>query len=98
MHKLYFRYIKLGLQRLGLDSDVTEEILEKAEALLNHWRAVVAFYTIRLSLSPAVETLLLLDRQLYLYEQGMCKQIQSNLFNPDTLVPSEIVRINEASG
>ena len=45
--------------------------MERAEFLLEKWKQVVAFYTLRLSLSPVVETLILLDRQLYLYEQGI---------------------------
>ncbi|XP_062597899.1 methyltransferase-like protein 25B [Saccostrea cucullata] len=70
--KLTFRqYVSLGLQRLGLNYEVPEEILVGATELLQEWRQVVTFYSLRLSLSPVVETLLLLDRQVYLYEQGM---------------------------
>ncbi|XP_061190946.1 methyltransferase-like protein 25B [Saccostrea echinata] len=70
--KLTFKqYVSLGLQRFGLNCEVPEEILEGATERLKEWRQVVAFYTLRLSLSPVVESLLLLDRQMYLYEQGI---------------------------
>ena len=43
-----------------------------AEALTAEWRRVVAFYTLRVSLAPLVETALLLDRMLFLSEHGEC--------------------------
>ena len=67
-----YRYANLGLKKLGLrDCEIPETVMERAEYLLERWKQVVAFYTLRLSLSPVVETLILLDRQLYLYEQGI---------------------------
>ena len=65
------RYANLSLKRLGLSCEIPETVMERAECLLEKWKQVVAFYTLRLSLSPVVETLILLDRQLYLYEQGI---------------------------
>ncbi|XP_062614488.1 methyltransferase-like protein 25B [Saccostrea cucullata] len=74
--KLTFKqYVSLGLQRLGLNCEVSEEFLAGATELLREWRQVVTFYSLRLSLSPVVETLLLLDRQVYLYEQGTSSQL-----------------------
>lgn len=37
---------------------------------LLQWKRVVIFYTLRLLLAPLVETILLLDRLLYLKEHG----------------------------
>ena len=37
---------------------------------LLQWKRVVIFYTLRLLLAPLVETILLLDRLLYLKELG----------------------------
>lgn len=65
------RYASRGLKRLGLSSEIPDHILEEASCFLEQWRQVVTFYSLRLSLSPAVESLILLDRQLYLHEQGL---------------------------
>lgn len=58
-------FIKLGLK-------VPLEDLESEETLVNlsQWKRVVIFYTLRLLLAPLVETILLLDRLLYLQELG----------------------------
>lgn len=65
------RYASQGLKRLGLSSEIPDDILEEASRFLEQWRQVVIFYSLRLSMSPVVESLILLDRQLYLYEQGL---------------------------
>lgn len=44
--------------------------LSRAEADLAQWRRVVALYTLRLALAPLIETLVLLDRVLYVLEHG----------------------------
>ncbi|XP_060066540.1 methyltransferase-like protein 25B [Ylistrum balloti] len=65
-------YVKNGLQRLGLDyTSVPVQVMQQAESYLPYWQNVVAFYTLRLSLGPVVESLILLDRMLFLYEQGI---------------------------
>lgn len=55
-----------------MDKDSVEftKLLEQAAAMTERWKDVVAFYTLRLALAPVVETLVLLDRMLYLHEQG----------------------------
>lgn len=58
---------------MGLSSEIPDDILEEASHFLEQWRQVVIFYSLRLSVSPVVESLILLDRQLYLYEQGLFK-------------------------
>jgi hypothetical protein len=66
------RYAQQCLKRLGIDeSEVSSDLMREAEEMAEHWRDVVVFYTLRLSLAPLVETAVLLDRMLYLYEQGM---------------------------
>jgi hypothetical protein len=61
-------FIKLGLE-------VPQEDLKSEETQLNllQWKRVVIFYTLRLLLAPLVETILLLDRLLYLQELGKNK-------------------------
>ena len=53
-------------------SEVSDIVMTKAESLTAEWHRVVAFYTLRLSLAPLVETAILLDRMLFLYEHGQC--------------------------
>ncbi|XP_033750586.1 protein RRNAD1-like isoform X2 [Pecten maximus] len=64
-------YVKSALGRLGLDTDVKVQVMQQAKSYLPYLQNVVAFYTLRLSLAPVVESLILLDRMLYLYEQGI---------------------------
>ena len=40
------------------------------DMISTHWRAVVGAYTVRLALAPLVEAYILLDRMLYLSENG----------------------------
>ncbi|XP_076465559.1 uncharacterized protein LOC143297222 [Babylonia areolata] len=66
------QYAGQCLQRLGISvSEVPHDVMATAESMTTHWRRVVAFYTLRLSLAPLVETALLLDRMLFMYEQGI---------------------------
>ena len=60
----------MGLRRLGLTNDIPDNLWDKAESYLPLWKAAAAFYTLRLSLAPVVETLILLDRVMYLQEFG----------------------------
>ncbi|WAR00351.1 RRNAD-like protein, partial [Mya arenaria] len=63
-------YVRLGLEKLCIPtSDLTDEMLETAKKMNGHWKDVVAFYTIRLALAPVVESLVLLDRMMFLYEK-----------------------------
>lgn len=60
----------MAFQKLGLE--VPHEDLESEEMQMNllQWKRVVIFYTLRLLLAPLVETILLLDRLLFLKELG----------------------------
>nr|XP_056709542.1 methyltransferase-like protein 25B [Euleptes europaea] len=83
-------YIRLGLERVGLDPHVA---LDQAalEAMLGQQQKVVAFFSLALLLAPVVETLILLDRMIYLQEQGFqCELIP--LFNP-TFSPRNLVLV-----
>ncbi|XP_013385101.1 protein RRNAD1 [Lingula anatina] len=64
------RYIKEVLKKLGLDDQLSEEQIRKAQVQVNDWKSVVIFYVLRLALAPVVESVILLDRMLYLWEQG----------------------------
>ncbi|NWI46252.1 RRNAD protein, partial [Picathartes gymnocephalus] len=81
-HALSFpQYAHLGLPLAGLDP--AEVLLDSAAvgAMLEQQQKVVAFCTLGQLLAPTVETLILLDRLLYLREQGFhCALVP--LFNP----------------
>lgn len=81
-HLLPFtEYARLGLPRVGLPPDLP---LDSAcvEAMLEHQNRVVVFFSLALLLGPVVETLVLLDRIIYLQENGVNSQLVP-LFNPN---------------
>ncbi|NXX52529.1 RRNAD protein, partial [Scopus umbretta] len=73
-HTLSFpQYARLGLPRVGLDPAAVPLDSEAIGAMLEQQHKVVAFFSLTLLLAPLVETLILLDRLLYLREQGGCR-------------------------
>ncbi|XP_075763636.1 methyltransferase-like protein 25B isoform X2 [Pelodiscus sinensis] len=73
-HQLPFEeYARLGLQRVGLDP-LTPLDQARVEAMLAQQQNVVVFFSLALLLAPLVETLILLDRMIYLQEQGNKRQ------------------------
>ncbi|XP_069805871.1 methyltransferase-like protein 25B [Dendropsophus ebraccatus] len=81
-HKLPFNeYAKQGLQRVGLDPDTVYNTTLVDDMLAQHQK-VVSFFSLALLLAPLVETLILLDRMIFLQEQGFhCEVIP--LFKPE---------------
>ncbi|KAI1229913.1 Protein RRNAD1, partial [Lamprotornis superbus] len=74
-------YAHLGLPLAGLDPARIPLDSEAVGAMLEQQHKVVAFCTLGQLLAPVVETLILLDRLLYLREQGFhCALVP--LFNP----------------
>ena len=67
------RYARLGLPRVGLDPATVPLVSEAVGAMLEQQHKVVAFFSLTLLLAPLVETLILLDRLLYLRERGGCR-------------------------
>lgn len=63
------RYARLGLARVGLPPDLPLDP-ERVEALLKQQGRVVVYFSLALLLAPVVETLVLLDRMIYLQENG----------------------------
>ncbi|XP_061462898.1 methyltransferase-like protein 25B isoform X2 [Rhineura floridana] len=74
IHKAYLlpfeEYARLGLEGVGLDPGAR---LDSAawEAMLAQEQKVVAFFSLALLLAPLAETLLLMDRTIFLQEQGI---------------------------
>ncbi|XP_053699725.1 protein RRNAD1 isoform X1 [Synchiropus splendidus] len=73
-------YARLGLARVGLSPDLPVDS-QRVESMLRHQNRVVVFYSLCLLLSPVVETLVLLDRMLFLQEHGFQSQLVP-LFDP----------------
>nr|XP_021517537.1 protein RRNAD1 isoform X2 [Meriones unguiculatus] len=83
-------YVQRGLQRVGLDPQVSLDLaaLQAHQAQENR---VTAFFSLALLLAPLVETLILLDRLLYLQEQGFYAELLP-IFNPQ-LSPRNLVLV-----
>lgn len=63
------RYARLGLARVGLPPGLPLDP-ERVEAMLKQQGRVVVYFSLSLLLAPVVETLVLLDRMIYLRENG----------------------------
>ncbi|KAM9353053.1 methyltransferase-like protein 25B [Symphorus nematophorus] len=81
-HLLPFtEYARLGLARVGLPPGLPLDP-ERVEAMLKQQGRVVVYFSLALLLAPVVETLVLLDRMIYLQENGVDSQLVP-LFNPN---------------
>ncbi|XP_014666313.1 PREDICTED: protein RRNAD1-like [Priapulus caudatus] len=68
----FTEYIEVALKKLGCNRIATADDVELAEyECAASWRRVVAFYALRLLLAPVLESVILCDRMLYLYENGI---------------------------
>lgn len=76
-----FRYCSKAVVKLGIRIKNESAQSESAQRNLTQWSRVVKFYTLRLMLAPLIETVILLDRLLYLQEIGkkmkMCVRYSS---------------------
>ncbi|XP_075186777.1 methyltransferase-like protein 25B isoform X2 [Anomaloglossus baeobatrachus] len=89
-HKLPFtEYAKKGLRRIGLDPDAPLS-LTLVEDMLSQHQKVVAFFSLALLLAPLVETLILLDRMIFLQEQAQNKQTSAEKVAAEVSVLSRI--------
>uniref|UniRef100_A0A672FQP0 Methyltransferase domain-containing protein n=1 Tax=Salarias fasciatus TaxID=181472 RepID=A0A672FQP0_SALFA len=81
-HLLPFtEYARLGLARVGLDPDLPLDP-QRVAAMLERQGRVVVYFSLSLLLAPVVESLVLLDRMIYLQESGVDSQLVP-LFDPD---------------
>ncbi|XP_004778535.1 protein RRNAD1 isoform X1 [Mustela putorius furo] len=83
-------YVQRGLQRVGLDPRLPLN-LAALRAHLSQENRVVAFFSLALLLAPLVESLILLDRLLYLQEQGFHAELLP-IFSPE-LSPRNLVLV-----
>ncbi|XP_052750162.1 methyltransferase-like protein 25B isoform X2 [Galleria mellonella] len=75
------RYCTLAVEKLEIPLPVCADTWSRGEADLQHWRRVVTVYTLRLLLAPLVETVILLDRVLFVIENGLTCNIYP-VFDP----------------
>ncbi|KAG6441836.1 hypothetical protein O3G_MSEX002033 [Manduca sexta] len=75
------KYCTLAVEKLNMPMLFTPEALSCGASDLEQWRRVVTVYTLRLAVAPLVETLILLDRVLYVLEQGLSCEIRP-VFDP----------------
>ncbi|XP_041648515.1 protein RRNAD1 [Cheilinus undulatus] len=81
-HLLPFtEYARLGLARVGLPPTLPLDP-ERVEAMLKQQGRVVVYFSLSLLLAPVVETLVLLDRMIYLQENGVESHLVP-LFDPN---------------
>lgn len=82
--------MRQGLRRVGLDPQLPLNLaaLQAHQAQENR---VVAFFSLALLLAPLVETLILLDRLLYVQEQGFYAELLP-IFSP-ALSPRNLVLV-----
>lgn len=81
-HLLSFEeYATKATSKLTLEIDPSEFNTEQINKELSSWWDVVTYYTLRLALAPILETVILLDRCVYLYEQGF-SSVLVPLFDP----------------
>uniref|UniRef100_A0A2R5L8G1 Putative rrna adenine n-6-methyltransferase n=1 Tax=Ornithodoros turicata TaxID=34597 RepID=A0A2R5L8G1_9ACAR len=77
----FSEYAEKALEKFPLqvcDIQVDNPVLEEA---MKDWKKVITFYSLRLLLAPAIESLILTDRMLYLWEQGISSCLVP-LFDP----------------
>ncbi|CAB3256270.1 unnamed protein product [Arctia plantaginis] len=74
-------YCALAVERLNLDLPKSPDVWSRGNSDLEQWRRVVVVYTLRLMLAPLVETVVLLDRMLYVIERGLTCEIRP-VFDP----------------
>ncbi|XP_075994420.1 methyltransferase-like protein 25B isoform X2 [Genypterus blacodes] len=90
-HMLAFtEYARLGLARVGLPAESPLD-RTRVEAMLKHQVRVVVYFSLSLLLAPVVESLVLLDRMIYLQENGVDSRLVP-LFNPN-LSPRNFVLV-----
>lgn len=96
-HLLPFtEYARLGLARVGLPPDLPLDPA-RVEALLEQQGRVVVYFSLSLLLAPAVETLVLLDRMIYLQENGVDSKLVP-LFDPNISPRNFVLVALKASG
>ncbi|CAG9796340.1 unnamed protein product [Diatraea saccharalis] len=75
------RYCHLAMERLNVPLPTKTEVWLRGQTDVQMWRRVVTVYSLRLVLAPLVETVVLLDRLLFILEHGISCEIRP-VFDP----------------
>lgn len=76
-------YIRLAFAKLNLTDPTPDEVDNNdITAMISDWEKVVIYYALCLMLGPIIESIILLDRAVYLYENGLNSSIKC-IFNPE---------------
>lgn len=67
---------------INFDSISDEELITLEESFEEHRLQINLFYLLRMTFAPVIETLILLDRLLYLREQKISNSFLVKLFDP----------------
>uniref|UniRef100_A0A6M2CSK3 Putative rrna adenine n-6-methyltransferase ovary overexpressed n=1 Tax=Rhipicephalus microplus TaxID=6941 RepID=A0A6M2CSK3_RHIMP len=65
----FSQYARKALEKFPLPLPDEDLELPDLELAMNEWQHVVVFYSLRLLLAPVIESLLLVDRMLYLWDR-----------------------------
>lgn len=82
--KNFLEYCRIALKKIEVNDDniTDEEINNVYMEYIQQLKEVNFFYLLRCKLAPVIESLILLDRLLYLQEQGWNNSFIVQLFNP----------------
>ncbi|XP_012277028.1 protein RRNAD1 [Orussus abietinus] len=77
------QYCNIATEHFKVENQPTKQDCEDThiQAFLNNWRQIVAFSSLRFMLAPLIETIILLDRALFLSEKGLNMSLKSE-FDP----------------
>jgi hypothetical protein len=64
------RYATYAVEKLGLKLPQLHLENQETKDQLSQWLRVVSFYSLRLLLAPSIESAILLDRMMFLHENG----------------------------
>ncbi|KAG8193061.1 hypothetical protein JTE90_028173 [Oedothorax gibbosus] len=66
----FHEYAERALSRATISIPKEYLLSEEVKSCVERWKEVLVFYSLRLIVAPVVESLILVDRLIYLYEQG----------------------------
>lgn len=79
----FVEYAKRAMEKVEADVKISDKELDDIYELYRHrYDEMSTFYYLRCMLAPVIESLILLDRLLYLFEQGFEKSYLVKLFDP----------------
>ncbi|RZC34947.1 methyltransferase-like protein 25 [Asbolus verrucosus] len=79
----FIEYSKVAMKRIDVDVDISEEKIKEFSSLYEcRIDELNIFYLLRCKLAPVIETLILLDRLLFLHEKGFENSFLIQFFDP----------------